>query len=123
MDWGQVGLGPAGEDLATLVLASAPAARLTADEIADLGADASRRHRAGLRGAGQNTGPGPVGVGYRVTAALHFGTPVARTAARLLALPRRALCAAADDADTRRRIEVMLHHLACAQGDLPAVEA
>ncbi|MFH9089319.1 phosphotransferase [Streptomyces sp. NPDC017673] len=118
IDWGQTGLGPAGEDLATLVLSSRPAGHLDAQGLADLGTAAAARHRAGLAEGGWHGDPETVAVAYRLVAAFHYGLPLARTADKLLALPPERRRVAAEDTGLRTRIATMIAHLETAQPDL-----
>ncbi|MEU6275051.1 hypothetical protein ABZ871_21940 [Streptomyces populi] len=117
IDWGQVGLGPAGEDLATLVLSSAAAAALEPDAVLALGAEAAARHRAGTA-AGGPCDAEAVTLAFRLVAAYHFGLPLVRVADRMLALDAASRGEAADDPDTRRRVAVMTALVERAQPDL-----
>ncbi|WP_329323551.1 MULTISPECIES: hypothetical protein [unclassified Streptomyces] len=118
VDWGQVGQGPAGEDLATLVLSSAAAARLGPEDTLALAGAAAARHRAGAEAAGGPYDPDSVALAFRLVAAYHFGLPLVRLAERLLARDGASRRQAAEDADTRRRADVMTTLLEAAQPDL-----
>ncbi|MFI0960790.1 hypothetical protein ACH4S8_05155 [Streptomyces sp. NPDC021080] len=118
IDWGQVGLGPAGEDLATLTLSSAAAADLEPDAVLALGAAAAERHHTGMAAAGGPCDPGAVALAFRLVAAYHFGLPLVRVADRLLALDARSRGEAAEAPDTRRRVAVMAALVERAQPDL-----
>ncbi|MFD8418542.1 phosphotransferase [Streptomyces sp. NPDC059466] len=118
VDWGQVGSGPAGEDLATLVLSSAAAARLGPEDTLALGAAAAARHHAGTAAAGGPCDPDSVALAFRLVAAYHFGLPLVRLAERLLARDGASRYEMAEDPDTRRRADVMTALLEAAQPDL-----
>ncbi|GAB2942301.1 phosphotransferase [Streptomyces heilongjiangensis] len=118
IDWGQAGLGPAGEDLATLVLSSAVAADLDAAATLALGGAAAARHAAGTADEGGPCDPQDVALAYRLVAAYHFGLPVVRIADRLLARDAASRAETAADPGTRRRVAVMTALLEEAQGDL-----
>ncbi|MDO0925048.1 phosphotransferase [Streptomyces sp. TG1A-8] len=122
IDWGQVGLGPAGEDLATLVLSSAVAADLGPEDTSALAAAATARHRAGMAAEGAPCDPQAVTLAFRLVAAYHFGLPLVRVADRLLARDRTSRNEAADAPDTRRRVAVMTALLEDAQPDLRAAK-
>jgi hypothetical protein len=120
IDWGQVGLGPAGEDLATLTLSSAVAAGLEPGATLALGAEAAARHHAGMAAAGGPCDPEAVALAFRLVAAYHFGLPLVRVADRLLGRGAASRGEAADDPDTRRRVAVMTALVERAQPDLLA---
>jgi hypothetical protein len=118
IDWGQAGLGPAGEDLATLVLSSAAAADLDPAATLALGAAAVARHATGMAEQGGSCGPEEVALAFRLVAAYHFGLPVVRIADRLLARDAVSRAAAAGDPGMRRRVAVMTALVEQAQPDL-----
>ncbi|WRZ88368.1 aminoglycoside phosphotransferase family protein [Streptomyces sp. NBC_01007] len=118
IDWGQVGLGPAGEDLATLTLSSAVAADLEPGATLALGAEAAARHHAGMAAAGGPCDPEAVALAFRLVAAYHFGLPLVRVADRLLGGDAASRSEAADDPDVRRRVAVMTALVEQAQPDL-----
>ncbi|MFJ2559367.1 MULTISPECIES: phosphotransferase [unclassified Streptomyces] len=118
IDWGQAGLGPAGEDLATLVLSSAVAADLDADATLALGDAAATRHATGMAEEGGPCDPEDVALAYRLVAAYHFGLPVVRLADRLLARDAAYRAETAADPGTRRRAAVMTALVEEAQRDL-----
>ncbi|MER6693552.1 phosphotransferase [Streptomyces minutiscleroticus] len=118
IDWGQAGLGPAGEDLATLVLSSAAAADLDPAATLALGSAAAARHATGMAEEGDPCDPEDVVLAYRLVAAYHFGLPVVRIADRLLSRDAASRTEAAADPGTRRRVAVMTALVEEAQRDL-----
>lgn len=115
LDWGQVGVGPAGEDLATLVLASAVAQPLSAEDLDALGARAAASHAEGLAAGGAMIEPEFVHRDYLLTAAFHYGLPMVRTAAGLLAMDPAARESALQDGNVQAKVERMTHHVAAVQ--------
>ncbi|MEV7082802.1 phosphotransferase [Streptomyces sp. NPDC093516] len=118
VDWGQAGLGPAGEDLATLVLSSAAAADLDAAATLALGSAAVARHAAGMGEEGSPCDPEDVALAYRLVAAYHYGLPMVRIADRLLAQDAASRAEAAADPGTRQRVAVMTALVEEVQRDL-----
>lgn len=113
IDWGQTGRGPAGEDLATLVLTSATVDGLDPVEVGELGHSALERHRADGR-----LDPVETALAYRLVGAYHFGLPLVRMVDRLLASDDDDRAEAIQDPETRRRMAVMSSLLAGALPDL-----
>jgi hypothetical protein len=122
LDWGQTGLGPPGEDLATLVLSWAFATGCDAGRAFALGAEAAERHRSGLEAAGRYGDAEEVLVAYRLIAAFHYGLPIGLTAAGLLGGTGRTQRSdrrqRAGDPALRSKVELMTAILDAVQPDL-----
>ncbi|MGW7416027.1 phosphotransferase [Streptomyces sp. NPDC054863] len=123
VDWGQTGVGPAGEDLATLVLTSAPARGLGPEALWELGEAAVHAHRAGPEPGGRSAEAEDLLLAYRLVAAYHFGMPLVVTAHKLLSLPEGERRAAVAEGGLRAKAAVMTAHLERVQPDLPRLRA
>ncbi|WP_189112640.1 aminoglycoside phosphotransferase family protein [Pilimelia terevasa] len=113
LDWAQVGVGPPGEDLATMLYCWALTAAVSPAEAVGAMAAAERRYYDGL--------PAVAGVArtaFRLTAAYHYGLPLGVQLGELLSLPAQRRAERVAGPRWRARLELAVQSVEAVQADL-----